>query len=91
MPKGKVTHVDFSILVCQHCGRPAQYFCDMPIAHHRWAGHPPRSEMEQGNAAMAWTQTCDKPMCGKCALSFGKDIHICPDCAERVRTCPPTT
>lgn len=84
MLKEKVTYVDFSAERCQYCGRPAEYLCDMPIARHQWAGHPPRSEMEQGNAAMGWTQTCDKPMCGKCAISFGKDIHICPECVNAI-------
>lgn len=47
--------------------------------------------MKRGNTAMAWTQTCDKPMCEECAIALKKDVHICPDCAERVRICQLTT
>lgn len=84
MDKENVTHVDFNAVICHYCGKPAQFLCDMPVARHRWAGHPPRSEMERGNTTMDWTQTCDKPVCKECAIALSEDVHICSDCAERV-------
>lgn len=82
--KMKIRYVNFATTTCAYCGRPALFACDMPVAHHRWCGHPPRSEMERGNGQMSWQEACSKPLCGMCAISIGNDVHFCLGCAGQV-------
>ena len=68
---GDVMDVDFSqVRMCSVCHvRQARCLCDFPVGKIRPVDHH---------------GTCDRPLCRECAIHLAGDIHICPDCAERL-------
>ena len=78
---------------CVFCQRPATKLCDAPVGRTRYVGHPPRYLMEKAKrsdvaflrVSMEEIITCDRPMCGSCAVSLDEDIDYCPKCIEEIK------
>lgn len=56
---------------CAYCDRPSTKLCDFVSGHDSYA------VMEQRQAIVKIARTCDKPLCGQCAVSVGIDKDHC--------------
>lgn len=54
---------------CACCGRPSSKLCDFERA----------VPMIHGGIQSRVQKTCDKPLCGNCAVKVGPEIDHCPD------------
>ena len=73
-------------MLCVECKtRVATLQCDFPVARGHFCGHPPKvNGVVDLKEPMAWTYTCDRPMCEKCAIDMDKGIHICTKCCTKL-------
>jgi hypothetical protein len=72
--------------VCTLCKiRKATVLCDFPESRSHFAGHPPKVNGAVNlKEPMSWTNTCDRPMCEKCAIKMDNEIHICTSCCAKL-------
>jgi len=80
---GKLNEGEVECRICKI--RKATTLCDFPKARCYSVGHPPKvNGVVNLKEPMIWTTTCDRPMCEKCAIHMGNDIHICIYCSKQL-------
>ena len=83
---GEVVEVG-EITVCAICHkRKAKYLCDMPKSRGKTLHLKKENGVTDYENSFKWfTDTCDLPICEKCAVEVGGDIHFCKWCIEKLK------
>ncbi len=83
---GEVIKVD-NFTICSICKkRKATILCDMPTSRvHNLHLRNDDNSTDYKNSFKQYTETCDSPVCEKCALEVGGDIHFCKLCADKLK------